>query len=148
MRAVPRYVVEADDDKTEGFEVFSDEELANNVFETLGEEANQAQRHRNYFTMIYSSDGRLLVGRDVLIRDDDLDEDPLSLGDITGMMVGYNHTDDEPTVDKYYCQDDKDEVIDPTGNLPVELGCVVESRQGLGHTAAPLIRPSDWHVDP
>jgi len=117
IRAVPRYVVEKASALTGPFEVFSEEELANDDFGALPAGANQSQRHRNFFTMIYSSDGQLLVGRDVLIRDDDVDKDTLHLGDITGLRVGYDYADGSPNVDQYYGQDDTPAEIAPTSDL-------------------------------
>ena len=66
---MPRYVVDSDD-AFEPYDLFSAEELANNSFEfpTVVRAPNQAQRHRNFFTMIYSSDGQLLNRRDVPFR--------------------------------------------------------------------------------
>ena len=119
MRAVPRYVVDTEQGAGADTEFFSAEELANNAFNPSDEsiEADEAQRHRNYFTMVYSGNGRLLVRRDVLIRDDgrDDDEDGDTFGDLTGMLVGYDHSADEPNVRTYYSQDDNEPVpIDPT----------------------------------
>jgi Tfp pilus assembly protein FimT len=102
MRVVPRYVVcdksadgksTCDENRTDApkpYEVFSSEELANNDFNTLPSGADQAQRHRNFFTMIYSSSGQLRVRRDVLIRDADSDgpdSDGKQYGDVAGLEV-------------------------------------------------------------
>jgi len=111
MRVVPRYVVETG---SEAEAVFTAEELANNSFTKKPKESNHAQRHRNFFTMVYSSDGRLVVRRDVLIRDDDIDED--GKGDITGLDVGYDYGSNEANVQSYYEQDDSVADIDATGN--------------------------------
>ncbi len=121
MRVVPRYVVESGDVDTE---FFSEEELANNVFDVPEDgdvEFDQAQRHRNYFTMIFSSDGRLLVRRDVLIRDDDRDAGGQgdTFGDLTGMLVEYDHDNDEPTVTAYHSQDNEAIPIELLQNTPV-----------------------------
>jgi len=43
------------------------------------------EHHRNFFTMIFSPEGRLIVGRDVLIHDPDGDGD--QRGDRTGLPV-------------------------------------------------------------
>jgi hypothetical protein len=95
MRVVPRHAV--CDPPVSGvptcqgydlsYELFSKEELAHtDVYTTAGD---QAQRHRNFFTMIYSTDGQLVVDRDVLIRDvDEIDEAPgEQTGDVTGLKV-------------------------------------------------------------
>lgn len=92
MRAVPRYVVDkeslAQDEKYRGF---SPEELANNEFPIPPSPIiwQEPQRHRNYFSMVFSTDGELILGRNVLIYDEDEDA-PSSgetYGDRTGMLV-------------------------------------------------------------
>jgi len=115
MRVVPRYAVcenkdgkstcdENRADPPKSSEIFSLEELANNDFTTLPTGGDQAQRHRNFFSMIYSSGGRLVVGRHVLIRDrDDVDvfnEDDCAnglKGDVSGLCLG-----DPAAVRNYY----------------------------------------------
>lgn len=94
MRAVPRYVVDNPDDArfenlADGSKLtFSAEELANNdVYRSPGAGADEAQRHRNFFTLLYDSNGRLQVGRDVFIRDIDIDFDENPGGDVTGLQV-------------------------------------------------------------
>ncbi len=97
MRVVPRYAVQdiTTNPDAEPYQLFSEAELANTDFNTtVGE---QAQRHRNFFTMIYSSDGQLRVRRDVLIRDADAEEGTPELGDFTAYVVA-----DEVT--KYFLQ--------------------------------------------
>ncbi len=89
MRVVPRYAVE---DKTtnpdaKAYALFSEEELANRDFTTLPSGGDQAQRHRNFFSMIYSSGGQLRVRRDVLVRDVDADSKDNPGGDVTGLQV-------------------------------------------------------------
>ena len=120
MRVVPRYAVEdpndpkwagVDPDKVKA-ETFSKEELANNDFTTPP--GDQAQRHRNFFTMIYSNDGQLRVRRDVLIRDEDKDADQNPGGDVTGLGVGGAGTSPVP-VSKYYDQANVAQNIDPKG---------------------------------
>lgn len=101
IRAVPRYVVE---ERRADPEIFSEQELANENFFEPPANTDSAQRHRNFFTMVFSGEGQLLVHRDVLIKDDDADED--NLGDITGLTVGYDHDNHQATVEKYYAQDD------------------------------------------
>ena len=125
MRAVPRYVIDKGGVGIDDAEVFSDEELANNLFgPSSGNpiQFDEAQRHRNYFTMVYSSDGGLLIRRDVLIRDDDLDNDGEgdTFGDLTRMLVGYDRPGDEPNVQDYYSQDDGTPVpIDARAGIPI-----------------------------
>lgn len=113
MRVVPRYVVDSSD---LDFEEFDEVELANNFFEELPDDEDQAQRHRNFFTMVYSSDGTLLIWRDVLIRDDDVDQD--TLGDITGLAVGYDLDEDKANVTQYYKRSGAPADIDSTGHVP------------------------------
>jgi|GEM_PF-1198384 len=87
MRAVPRYVVEPEPaDPTLGFTTFNATELGNDDFDNLAAlPIDNAQRHRNYFVVLFSPRGELEVGRDVLIRDPDVDGD--DVGDITGLAV-------------------------------------------------------------
>jgi hypothetical protein len=76
------------------------------------------RRHRNFFAMIFGPDGKLLVGRDVLIHDPDASPASTSgaqgdnRGDRTGLFV--------EQADDYYLNDDpadgdKQAAIDPTG---------------------------------
>ena len=113
MRVVPRYVV--DTDRAEHL-IFTADELANNDFEVLAENTNNAQRHRNFFTMVFSSEGQLLVRRDVLILDQDNDrggENP-ELGDITGLSVGINWVPGveggQAFITTYFANDAKDTI--------------------------------------
>ncbi len=85
MRVVPRYVVR--EAETVGDpDTFSEEELANNDFGNPVSGANAGQRHRNFFTLIYSRAGDLLTWRDVLVYDEDADAN--GFGDRTGLAVG------------------------------------------------------------
>lgn len=117
IRAVPRYVVRAES-QTEPYNGFSLTELANNDFLTPTPGGQGAQRHRNYFSIIYAADGQLRHRRDVLILDDDENDD--GRGDITGLKVG--ESPGMPEVTQYRTLDDKTESIDPVGNgnNPVE----------------------------
>ena len=113
MRVVPRSVVDDPKDDPNGFATFSDEELANDNFTASPSTIHQAQRHRNFFTVIFGGDGQLLVDRDVLIQD--RDDALLSRtaregdkndyrGDRTGLTVSPG--DPEKTVTlKYYARD-------------------------------------------
>ncbi len=69
--------------------VWNAAEFNNNSYETGS--LTTLERHRNFFTMVFSPDGQLSVGRDVLIHDPDSfldanDED--QLGDQTALAVG------------------------------------------------------------
>ena len=121
IRVVPRYVV---DQSGANVVVFSDEELAHDDFLEIPLNSDQAQRHRNFFTMIFSGHGQLLVRRDVLIRDDDENRDTLRRGDITGLFVGDGPVDG-PVVDHFYAQDNNPEVIDPSGVPPHKFSFLV-----------------------
>ncbi len=115
IRAVPRYVVNppgtalGDDTYT-----FSASELANNVDieQPTPSGINQGQRHRNFFTMIYSKQGQLLIRRDVLILDEDRSLD--GFGDVTGLLISYDKADDKPDIEKRHTQQDTVVNIDPT----------------------------------
>ncbi|MEK6676162.1 MAG: prepilin-type N-terminal cleavage/methylation domain-containing protein [Planctomycetota bacterium] len=88
MRASPRYIVEPwSMDRT--FLTFSDIEVQRTDGEAMQHlpiDIHTAQRHRNFFTMIYSSTGDLVDWRDVLIQD--MDEDNNGIGDRTRLPVG------------------------------------------------------------
>ncbi|MFH1111166.1 MAG: hypothetical protein V1790_18510 [Planctomycetota bacterium] len=123
MRVVPRYVVEDPNDrKWTGVDpakvraaTFSPQELENNDFTiSLPPDRDQAQRHRNFFSMIYSSSGQLRVRRDVLIRDLDADPDKSPGGDVTGLTVGGPGAP-PAQVSKYYDQANVTLNIDPKG---------------------------------
>ncbi|MCH8149766.1 MAG: prepilin-type N-terminal cleavage/methylation domain-containing protein [Planctomycetes bacterium] len=125
MRAVPRYVVDMDAGDPPTY--FSEEELARelNEFDQLGTQTNSAQRHRNIFTMVFSSEGQLIARRDVLILDVDKDggtEDP-PRGDISGMKVGYDWSAPPgmAIVASFYEQND---AIVPTKSTPPATGPV------------------------
>lgn len=133
MRAVPRYVV--DDSRDAKFlgdpnaskKTFDADEIANiNVYSLPSPTADQAQRHRNFFTLIFSSNGRLLVGREVLIRDPDSDYAENPGGDVTGL-----HVTPVPGVQSYYNTQTNDAAnLNPVlGGAPVPISdLVVDSR--------------------
>jgi Tfp pilus assembly protein FimT len=113
MRVVPRYAVCGEvgsGTACNGYDtnvtLFSSDELANNDFANARIDADHhvGQMHRNYFTIIYSPDGELKVGRDVLIRDVDADCEENRGGDLTGLRVG-TAACDVPSVMQYYKQD-------------------------------------------
>jgi hypothetical protein len=106
MRVVPQYaLVDETAAQQAGLakhEFFLDAELANQDFANLPAMGDQAQRHRNYFAVIFAADGRLITDRDILVRDTDLDPssaaapplagDPANpayhgYGDGTGLLV-------------------------------------------------------------
>lgn len=106
-RIVPRYVVENEDNKpgSESWDLFSDDELANEVFETLLQGADNNQRHRNFFTIIFSGTGEVRPGRNVLILDFDSQHGNPPTGDVTGLRVGYDTAADTPNVVEYFRKD-------------------------------------------
>ena len=95
IRVVPRYaVLPGTGNDEDNWLRFSAEELADNKFpvpdmigpDSDGDKFQEGQRHRNFFTIVFSNDGQLLVRRDVLIVDADADDD--KFGDRTGLRVG------------------------------------------------------------
>lgn len=116
VRTVPRYVVN-DEPAGQTYLGFSPEELANNDFDNVVND--QSQRHRNYFAVVFSPNGRMLINRDVLIRDEDADED--RVGDRTRLSVGLGGSVD-PDTTKYYLPDGSSEDLDP-----------VDPRTAIGH---------------
>ena len=131
-RVAPRYAVEPDQTGSLAYTAFSDAELANENFASPPDEINAAQRHRNFFTLVFSTEGHVVVGRDVLIMDGDPlaldpgegDADENNIGDRTGLRVGYDHGNGEANVVEYF---DRTSVtggkipIDPMGNAAVPL---------------------------
>ncbi len=112
MRAVPRYVADDPSVDRKKWEEFSGLELANNDF--YDPAGDQTQRHRNFFTLVFSTDGQLLQARDVLIQDADAEGD--RFGDRTGLRVGPGGSDPPTTVEFYPRDGGKPKDIDPTGN--------------------------------
>jgi len=103
-RVMPRYAVDETGD--DSWDFFSDDELANDTFATLGQNADNNQRHRNFFTMVFTPSGELLPGRDVLIFDIDTAIGGAGpRGDVSGLQVGYDPSSDEATVTDWYVQD-------------------------------------------
>ncbi len=113
LHAVPRYAVETEltSTGTSKPEFFSDAELANDDFNAPPTGGDQTQRHRNYFTLIYTMDGQLSVGRDVLIRDLDLDPKENPGGDLTGLSVSGKGSESK----KYYGQNNQEANIFSSG---------------------------------
>ena len=91
IRVIPRYaVLEGLDGEADRF---SEKELINNDFVNAPSGVDPAQRHRNFFSIIFSTEGRLVVGRDVLVFDEDGETNhPKNapgngFGDLTGLRV-------------------------------------------------------------
>ena len=135
MRAVPRYVV--DDPASAAFAsmpnaaalTFSPEELANNdVYRTPTPTADQAQRHRNFFTLIYDSNGRLQVRRDVYVRDIDSDPTENPGGDVTGLRVP-PPTDTTGVANGFVLTSNAPAELDPTGNDITVVSLIIDDTQ-------------------
>ncbi len=126
IRVVPRYMVKNNNNSPalSNFGLFSNAELASNQFYTPTAGFDPSQRHRNFFTMIFSTRGHLLVERNVLILD--LDEDQNNLGDLTDLRVGYDHAIESANVFKFYPQNSATAV-------PI----------GVGQEAAPFLLVDD-----
>jgi len=106
MRVVPRYAAEPAT-PVKAWETFTDAELARQDIDASMPPANAAQRHRNFFSMVYSSNGQLVIWRDVLLQE--ADENMDGMGDRTGLHVGADLTN--PNVVKYY-------VVNPITGMP------------------------------
>ena len=121
IRAVPRYVVARVAGEPDDANHFSDVELSNNDVLSPQPNTNNVQRHRNYFTMIFSTDGHLLIGIDALILDTNELERTKALGDFTGLPVGDDGVSNPivPVVENFYDRADLPVCIDP---VPVD-GC-------------------------
>lgn len=113
VRVCPVYAVFPDETTNkDDFIRFSDAELANEDFQNPpAASAKQPQRHRNFFVMIFSTQGQLVVNRAVLLYDEDgewLDGSAKGhgLGDLTGLpvseeMTQYLSAEDGAPVDIY-----------------------------------------------
>lgn len=103
MRAIPRYAVDENTGADDTPLYFSNVELARKDadFHNRGN-ANESQRHRNFFALLYSPDGQLIVRPNLLIQDMDIDED--GRGDRTGLRVGNGDArpNKNPEVRSYY----------------------------------------------
>jgi len=121
MRVVPRYAVHPDESgEVDDAYTFTAGELASNFPpQEAPSGVSEAQRHRNFFTMVYSNEGHLKVWRDVLINDVDADED--GRGDRTGMRVADWEPNDDHEVTHYRAQrDGVSTVIDEVTGLPLQ----------------------------
>ena len=89
-------------------------DMANNRFANAGGNATP-RYHRNYFSMVFDRNGQMVVDREVLIHDADLDGD--GLGDVTGMVVAVSPSPGAPgPVDEYWR-------FDPAGSpSPTAIG--------------------------
>lgn len=86
IRVVPRYASESSESGTENYAYFDAVELANENF--LIPTGDPGQRHRNYFTIVFTPAGELVTGREVLIADVLADESQSpSLGEFTKLPV-------------------------------------------------------------
>lgn len=129
MRVVPRYVVDPEQTGQEHL-AFGPEELVNDSF--LASPADKSQRHRNYFAMIFNTNGQLLVDRNVLIRDVDADDrketDPFTgsaqyHGSRTGLIVGPGPCPagrNPATTVQYFTREGDKQFIDPAGGADPE----------------------------
>ncbi len=122
IRVVPRYVAD-DPTGVSSYAVFDDLELANNSFDSPSASPfDQAQRHRNFFSVIFSTSGALLVNRDVLIQDEDEDGD--GLGDRTGLAVGpgpnLGDPAQQPTTEEYYLRTGVTRLFPPSQDGEIE----------------------------
>ncbi|MCH7720571.1 MAG: type II secretion system protein [Planctomycetes bacterium] len=95
LRIVPRYVV----DRTgNNWEQWSTSDLINEAYREP-RAGHEPQVHRNFFTMIFSADGRLMPSRNVVIHDPDVlpVNSPDGFGDRTGLAVN--------TIRQYFAPD-------------------------------------------
>ena len=90
FRVTPRSVVDKEDSSSW---VWSNGELTNQDYRSGSQ--TTLERHRNFFTIVFSPDGQLRVGRHVLIHDPDGDASGNpghGLGDRTGLKVNTSPT--------------------------------------------------------
>ena len=126
LRVVPRYVVHTGGD--DAHLEFSPVELINDSFPRPDGPINwdEGQRHRNYFSMIFNGQGRLVVGRNVLIYDT-APSGVSRFGDRTGLPVP--NEPDDPVI-QYFARDsrkgDRKLPIDQTGTQPPLTDLVVD----------------------
>ena len=126
LRVVPRYVVHTGGD--DAHLEFSPVELTNDSFPRPDGQINwdEGQRHRNYFSMIFNGQGRLVVGRNVLIYDT-APSGVSRFGDRTGLPVP--NEPDDPVI-QYFARDsrkgDRKLPIDQTGTQPPLTDLVVD----------------------
>ncbi len=106
---------------------WSDRELnVETLYDAVAVRTNE--RHRNFFTLMFGADGRLRVGRTVLIRDSDIAPTD-GRGDRTGLIVA--------VVDKYYDAGPSGTPPDFPGTpTPRLAGMVVEAPGGTANGRA------------
>ncbi|UCF33921.1 MAG: hypothetical protein JSV78_01170, partial [Phycisphaerales bacterium] len=133
IRAVPRYAIIEQDSNNEPY-AFGPFELASDgpVYAPTPTQWQEAQRQRNHFSMVFSSDGQLEVWRDVLIFDADQDKQGIGdgFGDRTGLPVP-NASSGSLDVAQYFVIDEeafgaRQAAIDPTGNGTPLQGLVID----------------------
>ncbi len=127
MRAVPRYVAEPDAiGPSDDHETFSFEELSGNSFLNPPRNSYPAQRHRNFFTVVYSTRGEIRPWRDVLLIDLDVNVD--GKGDRTGLFVGDGDPDtvDPDEIAKWYTQREGPAVFDTTRPSPARSDLIAQ----------------------
>ncbi len=89
LRVCPRVVVDTDDDNNPMTNppaqtlLWSDLELSNDDYQAAA--LTDAQKQRNFFTLVFDRDGRLSIDRDIVIHD--LDRDNNGFGDRTKLRV-------------------------------------------------------------
>ena len=130
LRVVPRYVVHTGGD--DAHLEFSPVELTNDSFPRPDGQINwdEGQRHRNYFSMIFNGQGRLVVGRNVLIYDT-APSGVSRFGDRTGLPVP--NEPDDPVI-QYFARDSRKGnrklPIDQTGTEDPLTDLVVDVHDG------------------
>ena len=119
MRIIPRYAVDREGaNPATRHLAFSDAELSNHDF--ANPPGDQAQRHRNFFSIVFSTSGELLINRDVLIMECNADHAETAaagskLGDRTNLAIGAA----SPYVSTYFSRDPNG----PTGTeTPIDIG--------------------------
>lgn len=114
MRVVPVYAICNETDsiglcaQRENHQRFSDNELTSIGLGELAvsTSADTAQAHRNFFTLIFSPSGQMIVGRDVIIRDIDdekeAERENEGVGLVSGLDVRGSSVAPDPVVSQYY----------------------------------------------
>ncbi len=121
-RVAPRSLV---DETSPGNWVWDDTELTNQDYN--GAPQTTLELHRNFFTVIFSPDGQLSVGRDVLIHDPDAQSSGLGFG--KGDRTGLDVSDDVPnwydgTAQQPFDAKPSDMVADAAGSVAINLRSV------------------------
>lgn len=97
IRVVPRYVVDVPPEGAppESPDYFDAGELSESDYLASDQDASPAQRHRNFFTVVFSPEGNLLSFRSVIMLDADLNKDGL------GVQTGLPVTDESTASTEY-----------------------------------------------